>query len=486
MRSPTLALALALLAGCPAAPGASPAAQSAAAQPGAAQPAAAQPAAAQPGAASPSAAPVAPAPAASAPAASTSAGTVAPAPAASASAAPVAPAPATAPAGRARLVVLLVIDQLPQWAFEAKRPALRDGFDRLLREGAWHTGQHPSAATLTAPGHALLGTGEPTATSGIVANEWWNRDAERVLHCTEGLDGARSAGWLRVPALGDALAAANTGARAISISLKDRAAILPLGRAGTAIWYDKRAVAWTGTKIPPWLAAHDRAHPISAHLRHVWTPLAPDRLAALSGTKDNARGEVGEKGFGPTFPHAVAATRDPADALYATPLGNQLVLDLALAAIDGERLGRDDAPDLLVLSLSSHDYIGHGWGQESWEMWDTTLRLDRQLAGFLRALDDKIGPGAWAMVVTSDHGAAPMPERMGGGRIAFESLAEAANRAASLELGPGQWIAAAKYPSVYLTAAARAKPTRELQRALAKVIHALRAFPGIARVERTA
>ena len=92
---------------------------------------------------------------------------------------PIAPTPAAVeapPAKPPRLVVLVVIDQLPAWAFEQKRPYFAKGFDRLLREGEWHTGQHPSAATLTAPGHALLGTGEPTATSGILANEWWSRE----------------------------------------------------------------------------------------------------------------------------------------------------------------------------------------------------------------------------------------------------------------------------------------------------------------------
>ncbi|HEX2687287.1 MAG TPA: alkaline phosphatase family protein, partial [Kofleriaceae bacterium] len=106
-----------------------------------------------------------------------------------------------APASTAspRLVVLLVVDQWPQWSFEAKRPALTGGFDRLLREGAWHTGQHPSAATLTAPGHALFGSGEPSYHSGIVANEWWHRDLDRQLKAIEDEDGLPTTKWLRVP-----------------------------------------------------------------------------------------------------------------------------------------------------------------------------------------------------------------------------------------------------------------------------------------------
>ncbi len=103
----------------------------------------------------------------------------------------------------------------------------------------------------------------------------------------------------------------------------------------------------------------------------------------LSGTIDAQPGEVGEKGFGPTFPHAPQATKDPGGALFAMPLGNELVLSTGRAAIAAERLGADATPDLLVLSLSAHDYVGHGWGHESWEAWDMMLRLDQQLADFI-------------------------------------------------------------------------------------------------------
>jgi hypothetical protein len=392
------------------------------------------------------------------------------------------------PAGPApKLVILFVIDQLPAWAFEAKRHAFTAGFDRLLREGEWHRGQHPHGGTMTAPGHALLGSGEPPARSGILANEWWHRDLERVLASVEGPDGTPSAQWLRVPALGDAVAAARRGGKAVSVSLKDRAAILTLGHAGLAIWYDKSRPGWAASQpAPPWLAAHERSHSIAAHLNDVWQPLDAAKLARLSGATDTEKGEIGDKGFGAAFPHELARTKDPADAVYATPLGNQLVLDTALAAIDGEQLGADTVPDLLVVSLSAHDYVGHGWGHESWEAWDMMLRLDQQLADFLAALDKKLGAERWAMILTSDHGASPMPERMSGGRIAFESIKDAANRAAIAELGQGEWIAACKYPSVYLTAKAAATPPKDKAVLLRKIVYALRSFPGMGRVEVTA
>lgn len=393
-------------------------------------------------------------------------------------------ADADSPGNEPRLVVLLVVDQWPEWAFEAKRAALTGGFDRLLREGEWHVGQYSSAATSTAAGHALLGTGEPPYRSGIVGNQWWRRELGRQLASVKAEDGATTAKWLRVPGLADAIAAAKTGGKAVSVSLKDRAAILPLGHAGTAIWYDARRVAWTSIAPPAWLAEWNAAHPIAAHLHDVWTPLT--ETPGLAGVPDDAPGEVGMKGLGPTFPHALDATRRPAEAIVAAPIGDELVFDTATAAIDREQLGADARPDLLVLSLSAHDAIGHGWGQESWEAWDTALRLDRRLDRFLADLDAKVGAGRWAMIATGDHGASPMPEPLHGGRISYAQLEDAANRAAIAELGPGDWIANVEYPTVYLSRAALAQKPRDLATAMTKIVYALRAFPGLERVEQSA
>ena len=393
---------------------------------------------------------------------------------------------APAPTG-ARLVVLVVVDQLPEWAFAAKRPALHGGFERLLADGEWHVGRHPSAATLTAPGHALLGTGEPPSRSGILANLWWHRDLRRELNATEDENGRVSTKWLRVPGLGDAVAAAGRGAKAVAVALKERSALLPLGHAGLAIWYDAHGAPWTTLAAPPaWLVAWNRAHPASEHAHDVWTPLDAAELARLSGVPDDAPGEIGEHGFGTTFPHDLGATKDPAGAVNATPIGNDLVIDTAVAAIDGEQLGRRDTPDLLVISLSAHDIIAHGWGHESWEAWDAMLRLDARLARFVDELDAKIGADRWAMIVTSDHGASPMPERVNGGRLRFSELQRAANHAASAVLGPGEWIDNAHYPNVYFSPAMLAQPAGELESATKRVIAALRAFPGIERVDRVA
>jgi len=394
--------------------------------------------------------------------------------------APDVPTPGTEP----RLVVLLVIDQWPEWAFEVKRPALTGGFARLLRDGEWRIGEYPYASTITAVGHTLLGSGEPSSRSGILSNDWWHRDVERVVKAVEAEDHTPTTKWLRVPGLGDAVAAAKTGGKAVGVSLKDRAAILPLGHAGTPIWYDHKRVAWTSLVAVPWLAAWNASNPISAHLHDIWTPLP--ETPGLAGIPDDAPGEQGQKGFGTTFPHALDATKDASDAIFATPMGNDIVIETATAAIDREQLGADAKPDLLVVSLSAHDYIGHGWGQESWESWDTVLRLDRRLDQFFADLDAKVGAGRWAMIVTSDHGGSPMPESLRGGRLSVAQIKDAANRAAVAELGPGDWIAHVGVPTVYLSKQTLAQKPKQLATVLTKIVYALRSFPGLERVERSA
>jgi hypothetical protein len=382
------------------------------------------------------------------------------------------------------LVVLVIVDQFPEWSFEKKRAELTHGFARLLREGEWRLGRHPSAATITAPGHALLGTGEPPSKSGIIGNEWWLRDLGRPIKAAEDETGVTSSKWLRVPGLGDAVAAANTGAKAVAVSLKNRAARLTLGHAGLAIYYDPKTASFAANGAPAaWLAAYNHAHPVMPRIA-TWQPDDAKRLAEVSGVTDGQQGEVGEKGFGATFPHDPHATKNAADAVYAMPLGNDIVLDTALAAIDGEQLGADAKPDLLIVSLSAHDYIAHGWGHESWEAWDSELRLDASLDRFLAELDRKVGAGRWAMIVTSDHGGSPMPETLGGGRYTDDKIKAVANQAASLVLGPGEWIAYAKVPTLYLSKAALAQDPKELANAMKKIGFALRALPGLAFVDR--
>ncbi|MCC6998425.1 MAG: alkaline phosphatase family protein [Deltaproteobacteria bacterium] len=379
------------------------------------------------------------------------------------------------------LVVLVVIDQLPAWAFEARRPLLQGGIARLLARGRYYAdAEYPYSSTYTAPGHAALGTGAPPAVTGIIGNEWWRREqgasvesvtdpASPLLDVAGGAPrdkGAASPRALRVGGVGDALLAQRPGARVVGVSLKDRGAILPVGQHPTlAVWYDPAQAAfttstWYARALPPWLATLAREHPVAPRLEgYVWQARDPALYQRVLG--DDA--QPGEPPAAASFPHPLSASANPAKAVRATPLGNALLVEAALAAVAGEGLGRDAVPDLLTVSFSGHDLVGHAYGQESWETLDMLLDTDARIAELLDGLDAAVGKQRYAVVLSSDHGVTRMVERTlaagrPAGRITTDALEQACEQVATTLLGPSPdpagWIAATRDPYVYLAAAA--------------------------------
>jgi hypothetical protein len=414
-----------------------------------------------------------------------------------------------------RLVVLIVVDQLPSWSFERDRAALTGGVAHLLGRGVYFaSGEFPYASTYTASGHAALATGATPRLSGILANRWYDRAAEASHEATAdpahpvlaALPGSapsdgQSSRFLLAPGVADALRSATGGrGRSVAISLKERSAILVAGQqADLAIWYDETQPAMTTSrffvdKVPDWLVAFGRQHPISARFNEVWEPTDAELLARLTGNVDDGVGEgPGEGGLGSRFPHVPARATRPEVALVTTPMATDLLFDTAEAAIAGERLGADEIADLLAISVSSHDYAGHAWGQESWERLDLLLRLDRRLGEFLDHLDRTVGADQYAVVFTSDHGAVPLVERSRAGgqdahRVIKREVIAAAEAAAAGVLGKpargAAWIADYQANTIYLSAAFRGHPDRD--RALEAMAIALRALPGVGLVAPTA
>ncbi len=408
------------------------------------------------------------------------------------------PTPPLASPPPPRLVVLLVIDQLPSWGLEARRGSYTHGLDRLLREGVvWKNARYPYAIAFTAPGHAAIATGAPPRVTGIVANSWYRRaagkerpaeydDASAVLGLdgrpVAGIEGASGAN-LRVAGLAEALRAARPASRSVVIAGKARAACMLGGqRPDVALWYEPAARAMTTSTaygaVPSWVVAHGATHPVARFLTRAWGIADPDAVARLTGGPDDGPGE----GTIPTFPHRLDAEGDPAKGLRLTPFLDTIEIDVAIAALDGEHLGEDDDADLLAISFSAHDYAGHQWGQESWEMLDLERRLDRELVRLFDALDHHVGRDRYAVVLTSDHGATPMPERSGGVRIAPKAIEAAAEAAAVGVLGPGDWVAAVSSAMIYGSPALDAAADREL--ALVAMGRAVDDLAGVQRVVR--
>lgn len=340
--------------------------------------------------------------------------------------------PAAAP-GRPRLVVLCAVDQLAAWVFEQGRPHFADdgGFRRLLREGAMFAKcEYEHACTETGPGHATIGTGVAARVHGIVRNQWWVPERSATTYCvTEPMPALpdlpegknRGPGLLLAPTLATALKANVPGSHAVSLSWKDRSAILMGGpKADVAVWCEASTgrfvtnTAWV-SQTPAWLTAWNARKELDALFGTVWSRTGPE--SAYAGLVDDRPYELphGNGQAQRTLPQPLTGgTTKPGPEfytqVYASPFGNTIVRRAAEAAVLGMQLGADATTDLLCVSFSSTDVVGHVFGADSVEARDALLRLDRELATFLQFLDEQVGKGRWAMFLTADHGVGPTPE----------------------------------------------------------------------------
>ncbi len=373
--------------------------------------------------------------------------------------------PASPVAEKPKLVVLIVIDGFPQRQVTAYRDQLEpDGLARFLERGVWFADAHYSHAyTVTAAGHAAVLTGATPSRSGIIGNEWrdsatgepvyctGDTSATYIGHTTRALDGT-SPKNLKVPTLGDVLRGVDARSKVIAVSGKDRGAILPAGHRGTAYMY----MAGTGQfasstyymkEHPAWVNAFNAAKPADRFFKSQWTALLPPSAYARSLPD-------GQTWFGPAggaLPMRYGAEQDDAPgpqyygSLLRGPFQDQLTLEFARAAVLAEQLGRDDAPDILSVSLSGHDYVNHAYSAESRLSHDHTLQLDRMLQSFFKDLDEMVGKDRYVAVLTADHGFMPAPEHsaslgLSAGRVNSSQLLARLNQGLQAQFGEGKWV----------------------------------------------
>jgi predicted AlkP superfamily pyrophosphatase or phosphodiesterase len=358
-----------------------------------------------------------------------------------------------------RLAVLIFFDQLRgDYLVRWDSLFIEGGFRRLDRDGSWFQNCHyPYAGTWTGPGHASVATGCSPDRHGIIGNDWYDAVALKNVSCVAGervyevvppsLEKAEKKGraacpeQLLSPTFADALKAATAGqARVISLSIKDRSAVLPGGqRPDACYWLDKhgRFVTSTYYRAAPhaWVRALNQERFADRWFGKKWERLSADLDYVRHSGPDDVRGE-GTKKFGRTFPHPLEGKGKRPDATYynaliTSPFGNDLLLELARRAIDAEKLGQRGVPDFLSLSFSSNDLVGHVWGPDSQEVLDTTLRSDHIVKDLLDFLDKRVGKGRYVVALTADHGICPIPEvarakGQGGGRIESKLLRQQA------------------------------------------------------------
>ena len=377
------------------------------------------------------------------------------------------------------IVVTLVVDQFAAWIAEERFPLLKPtgGFARLRREGVWvEDMRYAHAITETAPGHAALYTGRVPRDTGIVADELLDSEGKLVPFLFDpksAADAARivsAAGPTELPTvslahldgetLADWLREAVPTARIVSLSFKDRAAVLPAGRhADAVLWFDPRVDAFVTSSAvaeiyPAWVNGAVQAAATARPRPSEWALLDPAFVAQHAPCGDAQQGEADVFGMGIAFPHPLQGPR----AFRASPFGDTLLLET------GARSAADEGNEpvlLLELSLSANDLIGHSYGPESFESWDETLRLDEALGQFFDWLDALVGPEGWSAILTADHGVPELPERAAcgkwpwcqsaavdrwqrpcvrGNRIPEDRLVPRLRAAGERVLGGGRWV----------------------------------------------
>jgi predicted AlkP superfamily pyrophosphatase or phosphodiesterase len=365
---------------------------------------------------------------------------------------------------RPRLIALIVMDGLPQRQLEDYRDQFgADGFARFMEHGAWFANAHfDHAYTVTAAGHAVLLTGASPDRTGIIGNEWRDPATGEQVYCasdraalyigqpTRPLDGT-SPRNLRAETVGDVLRRSDPRSRVIAISGKDRGAILTAGKIGTAYMYMGSSGQFASSTYympahPPWVDEFNAARPADRYFKASWTALLP-QSAYQRGPAAAPSGPATTTGLPITY----GAQQDQAPgarfygSLLQGPFADALTLDFARAAVAGEKLGQGAAPDILVVSLSGHDYVNHTFSAESSLSHDHALQLDRLLQAFFKDLDAAVGRDNYIAALTSDHGFMPTPEysRRRGldtGRIASAAMLASVNAGLEQRFGPGKWV----------------------------------------------
>lgn len=341
------------------------------------------------------------------------------------------PAPTRVP--RPKLVVGLVVDQM-RWDYLYRyydRYAADGGFKRLLNKGFRCENTFINyIPSYTACGHATIYTGSIPAIHGITGNEWWQVLEKKEMYCVQD-DAVRGVGTnsaagqmsprnMMVTSICDELKlATNFRSKVVGVAFKDRGGILPAGHAAdAAYWYEAATGKFiTSTyymqQLPGWVNEFNNKKLPDTYLKQGWNTLYPPNTYVQS-TSDEQPFEG--KPFGPEqkgFPYKLEQfVGNNYGALTNTPYGNTLTKDMAMAAVNGEELGKDSITDFLAISFSTPDYIGHSFGPNSIEAEDNFLRLDKDLGQLFQFLDKKVGAGQYLVFISADHAVAHVPAYM--------------------------------------------------------------------------
>ncbi|MGE5817108.1 MAG: alkaline phosphatase family protein [Deltaproteobacteria bacterium] len=379
------------------------------------------------------------------------------------------------PERKPKLVVIVVVDQLRRSDLDRLAPWLTGGFKRLRNEAAVIDGHYGQQNTYTGPGHALIASGSYGYLNGIFQNKWFNRVTNRsegmlfdpqskpIGMATADFGDDTSPRNLLGSTVGDELKMATGGAaRVVALALKERGALLLGGHLGTAYFFvDKIGEMTSSTyymqELPTWVKAFNAQKIPDKAFGTTWERALP--VAAYT-EPDDQPWESDALGLGRTFPHRLdGKEKVPGQKFYeaftTSPAGIDYTFDFARAAVNGEQLGSRGTTDILAVSVSPPDLIGHAYGNYAQETVDALARTDRALGEFFKFLDGKLGKDGWIAAITADHGASMPPEEakkleLAGERTKKARIKAAVTAALDARFGKGDWVVALEDPSIYL------------------------------------
>jgi predicted AlkP superfamily pyrophosphatase or phosphodiesterase len=333
-------------------------------------------------------------------------------------------------AAEPKLIVVISLDQFRyDYVSRFQKHFGKNGFNYLLNNGAsFANASFKHGTTSTGPGHATMLSGAYPNTHGIIANDWFDKEKNRSIYCVddEGVQIVGSAGVGKSPrrfigsTLGDELRLKTSfHSKVISLSNKDRAAILMAGKNPSGVFWQMDSVFVTSTyyrkELPDWVVEFNSSRFIDSFYKKEWRKKLPESAYSIADI-DDAPYEQQRDGFGKTFPHRIIGTDSTKItpsyywALNRSPFGAEVLKELAQRAIGAEELGQRGVTDMLCISFSSPDIVGHAYGPHSHEVMDMALRMDDMLADFLSFINKKVGLKHCLIVLTADHGVAPVPE----------------------------------------------------------------------------
>ena len=329
-----------------------------------------------------------------------------------------------------KLVVAIVVDQMRYDFLENLSYRFSEnGFNRLINEGYnCKNNFYNYVPTVTGPGHSSVSTGSTPMTHGIVGNNWYDREQNKSVYCTDDgsydniggddYSGNKSPNNLLVETFADINKSYNKDAKTVSVAIKDRGSILMGGKnADAAYWYyGKERAQWiTSTyymqKLPSWVENFNMEDNLEKYLEE-WVPLY-DISTYDNYEIDNNNFEKLFKGKDDSaFPYdtrSLMKHNDCFDMIKETPYGNQMTTDFAIEAIINEDLGKRGVTDVITIGYSSTDYVGHSFGVASVETQDTYIRLDKEIEKLLLFLDNELGENQYTLFLTGDHGVLEIP-----------------------------------------------------------------------------